>query len=253
VRTILLVGVLACSSPRFREVDPKHWKQIGPYAYAPRGPNPDCMVRGTEEYASWIAVGAGAPIKPVPDGVLAAAIGAEATLPLAWHDNLRIGPWIELGGDTSELLHASGGVAFVLGNLPDPYWIRKQGWTHGEGAIELRLGAGWRGAQAIPLPASRGGELAAILAFGSRRYTEGHDGSIDYPSCDGSTMVTPYPGARIRAGHGGPGYAFGMRWFVEVERSFDDAVQIIAGMEIDPISEYFARRWGEPRGTSGGD
>jgi hypothetical protein len=174
--------------------------------------------------------------------VLGLSGGMETTFPLAFDENLRAGPWFDLGADTLDAFRARGGLAILVGDLPDPGFAPHFAGTHYEGSLDLRLGVGWRAAAALD-DESDGAQLAARLAYGSRRFTEIHESGNAYDVCDGSShTTTQYNGRPIERGHWGPGFAFGYRVFAELERSVDlPTTQLVLGVEVDPATVLFAR------------
>ena len=202
-------------------------------------PEPDCIARGTLEFATWVAPAFGTRLAP-DDPAFGLSVGTEATAPLAFDETLRAGPWLELGTDSLDLVHARGGLTLLVGDLPDPGLVSPLAGTHGEGAVSLRLGAGWRAVGLIDSASDRA-QASARLTFGSRAYTEVHESGNAYGVCDGSEHTTR-DGKRSDLGHFGPGFAFGHRLFVEVERSLAmPTTQVIFGVEIDPVTLRFSR------------
>jgi len=132
-------------------------------------------------------------------------------------------------------VRARGGLTFLVGDVHDPRFVPHLSATHSEGALGLRLGVGWRAASALD-SASDGAQVSARLTYGSRRYTEVHESGNYYGVCDGSDHAMR-DGRRQDLGHYGPGFAYGHRLFVEVERSLDaPATELIVGVEIDPAT-----------------
>jgi hypothetical protein len=201
-------------------------------------PQPDCLQRGTAESATWVQTRSGIRIASrIP--VMGLALGAETTFPIARNDDLRLGPWLQLGGDTLDLVHVQGGLSVVLGGLPDPGFIPTI--ERSEGALGLALGAGWRGIGEMD-HRSDGAELDAKLTFGTRSYVTVYESGNAYDTCDGS-MRTHAGGKELWLGHYGPGFAYGHRVFVELERPIDHrGTQIIIGVEVDPVTLLELRR-----------
>jgi hypothetical protein len=200
------------------------------------------MARGTAEFATWIAPGIGTRLAPHHEPAVGLSLGAEATLPLAMAEQLRFGPWLDVGADSLDLFRARGGVSILLGGLPDPGFVSLLPASHPEGALGLRLGLGWRGFSGLDT-SSNGVQLEAKLTFGSRRYTETVEGGNAYDVCDGDGTIHTDHGERYQVGHWGPGFAFGQRVFVELERSLDaPTTQWIVGVEIDPATVWEAAR-----------
>jgi hypothetical protein len=198
---------------------------------------PDCLQRGTAESATWVQTRSGLRVaNTLP--VMGLSLGVETTFPIAHNDHLRLGPWLALGGDTLDLVHAQGGLSVVLGDLPDPGFLPRM--EHPEGALGLRLGAGWRGVGLMD-HRSDGAELDARLTFGTRSYVTVYETGNAYDTCDGS-MRTRVDGKELWLGHYGPGFAYGHRVFVELERPIDHrGTQIIVGVEVDPVTQLEVR------------
>src|SRR5206468_3025380 len=103
--------------------NPAHWQSCGPNCSQPRGePQPDCLARGTAEFATWLAPAVGSRVHGNAPSVGLAA-GTEATFPLAFDDALRVGPWLEYGGDSLDLVHPRGGLTFLVGGVHDPHFV----------------------------------------------------------------------------------------------------------------------------------
>jgi hypothetical protein len=200
------------------------------------------MARGTAEFATWIAPGIGTRLTPHHEPAVGLSLGAEATLPLAFEEQLRFGPWLDVGADSLDLLRARGGLSILLGGLPDPGFVSHLPASLPEGALGLRLGVGWRGLSGLDA-SSDGLQLEAKLTFGSRRYTETNESGNAYDVCDEAGRIHTPRGERYQVGHWGPGFAFGHRVFVELERSLDaPTTQLIVGVEIDPATVWAAMR-----------
>jgi hypothetical protein len=222
---------------------PGKWKSCGPYCMQPVGaPEPDCIARGTLEFATWVAPDFGTRLTPDHELALGLSVGTEATVPVAFDEALRVGPWLELGADSLDLVHARGGLVVSLGALHDPGLIPGHlAATSGEGALSVRLGAGWRAIGLIDSASDRG-QLSVRLTYGSRAATEVYESGNAYGVCDGSEHTTR-DGHRLDLGHFGPGFAFGHRLFVELERSVDaPTMQLIFGVELDPVTMWMSRR-----------
>ena len=254
VKTACFAALLAASSVTscrdYPEAKAARWQELPGGGRSRIGPpEPDCYARGTAEVASWVEARYGARVSPSPEADVGMSLGTEATFPVAWNENFRIGPWAQVGSDAVDWIHASGGVAFLLGNLHDPMYVPKLAGTHDEGAIELRLGTGWRGVGTADR-ASNGATVSAKLTFGSRRYMETVEGYNAFDVCDGSAQGKGR-GEGAWVGHYGLRYAYGARVFVEVEQDVDSAgTQLVAGVEIDPVTIWRAQQESNVRGAS---
>jgi hypothetical protein len=245
---VALIASAGCAwSPLPRSGDPRKWRTVPGGGETRIGPSePECLSRGTAEFSLWIQARYGLRVSPDRQAALGASIGSDVTFPIAHDDNLRIGPWLQLGVDMLDAARAGGGLAVLLGGLPDPHFISGVAGTHGEGALGLQLGAGWRGLGTLDQH-SDGAQASARLTFGSRRYTEISESGNAYDVCDGSSHgIDPDNGSGndlVWVGHYGPGYAYGMRVFFEVEQSLDTpTTQLFVGLEFDPITMLAVER-----------
>jgi hypothetical protein len=230
-------------SPLPKSNDPRKWRTLPGGGETRIGPSePECLSRGTAEFSLWIQARYGLRVSPDRRPALGAAIGTDVTFPIAYNDNLRIGPWLQLGADMLDAARAGGGLAVLLGDLPDPHFISGVAGTHREGALGLQLGAGWRTLGTLDQH-SDGAQASARLTFGSRRYTEIGESGNAYDVCDGSSHGIDRDQHPVWIGHYGPGYAYGMRVFFEVERSLDTpTTQLFIGLEFDPITTLAVER-----------
>lgn len=238
---VLAAAILVSGCWQLPEPNPALWRpspgggrvRVGP-------PQPECLQRGTFESATWIQARAGIRSTDAMPAV-GLAIGGETSVPIARNDNLRLGPWLQLGGDTLDLAHVQGGLSILLGGLPDPMFIPALPASHPEGALGLQLGVGWRGLGGLD-HRSDGAELDAKLSFGSRRYTEVHESGNAFDACDGSMRATR-DGHEVWIGHHGPGFAYGHRGFLQLERPLGHrGTQIVIGVEFDPATLGQVRR-----------
>jgi len=190
--------------------------------------DPDCVARPAAQFSAWIGAGvglarAGGNLRPTGD----LRAGGGVTAPLTHWGVLRVGPMLELRA-APELGYAMGFAEIELsrGELPLRLLEERYGRTT-DGVVALRGGVGW---------SPRGRALAtATLSYGARSTGETIEGNNYYGHCRGPAEDMRF-GEPVARGVGGCDYAWGIRGFVSATADRAHDFQIVAGIEVEPLS-----------------
>lgn len=194
--------------------------------HAPPPPPPMVTQRGRPpiEYTTWISLGGGALVAPeLSAGVFDMRAGADFTLGIGRKDDLRLGPFAEVGTETFASVRAIGGVELFFGAIPRPL---RMFLYSGEGTLAVRLGAGyaWR---SDDLPGAHSTPVASLtLAYGYRCPF-----SLREPEDRWSTPEDRRARAR---------YMIGVRLWVNTVVDLRDSPswQLTGGIEFEPVGSF---------------
>lgn len=156
-------------------------------------------------------------------GVFDLRVGGDVTFAIGRKDDLRLGPFVEVGSGTFASFQALGGVELFLGAVPRPL---RMFLYPGEGVLSLRFGAGWT-LRSDNLPAARSAPVAAVtVAYGYRAPF-----SLREPQEQTSLTPDTRPAAR---------YMTGARLWVGAVVDIDEgtAWQLTGGVEFEPVGSF---------------
>lgn len=176
------------------------------------------------EYTTWISLGGGALVAPDASmGVFDMRAGVDTTFGIGRKDDLRLGPFVEVGTETFASVRTIGGVELFIGAIPRPL---RMFLYSGEGVLMARLGAGyaWR---SDDLPGAHSTPVASLtLAYGYRCPFSLREPQ-DYESSEEIRR------ARAR-------YMIGARLWVSTVVDLRDSPswQLTGGIEFEPVGSF---------------
>jgi len=180
-------------------------------------------LRPPVEATSWLALAGGARSDgDVTRGVFDLRAGGSVTFNIGREGDHRLGPFVEASTATFASVAAVSGVEFSFGALPRPL---RMFYYPGEGALSVRVGAGWTWRDAQPGAAST--PIASLtLAYGYR---------APFSLREYSSEWSREPDTRDAAR-----YMLGARLWVNttVDLAAPHAWQVIGGVEFEPVGAF---------------
>lgn len=181
-------------------------------------------LRPTLEVSPWVALGGGALVATdATTAVFDLRIGGDFTGAIGRHDDLRLGPFVEVGTSTFASVQAIGGAELFVAAIPRPL---RMFLYSGEGVLSLRVGAGWAW-RASSLTARDNAPVASVtVAYGYRAPF-----SLREPGSTWSPKPEDRPTAR---------YMTGVRLWVNATVDLRDAPawQLTGGIEFEPVGSF---------------
>lgn len=180
-------------------------------------------LRPPVEATSWLCLAGGARSDgDVTRGVFDLRAGGSVTFGIGREGDHRLGPFVEASTATFASVAAVSGVEFFFGALPRPL---RMFYYPGEGALSVRVGAGWTWRDALPGAASA--PIASLtLAYGYR---------APFSLREYSSEWSREPDTRDAAR-----YMIGARLWVNttVDLAAPHAWQVTGGVEFEPVGAF---------------
>lgn len=180
-------------------------------------------LRPPAEVTSWLALGGGARTDgDVTRGVFDLRLGGAVTFAVGRGGDHRVGPFVEVASATFAGVSAASGVELFFGALPRPL---RMFYYPGEGALSVRVGAGWTWRDA--LPGATSAPLATVtVAYGYR---------APFSLREFSSEWSDEPDTRAPAR-----YMLGARLWVNTTMDLAAPLtwQVTAGVEFEPVGAF---------------